>query len=110
MILIPVVTLNEEQKRSIRRLFGSFQRGDLQPRGHHRQFVADYRRHLDANAGRTSHFDDVDDSNAKTMLEEDLNNRLSGKLDSMISNPEFVNMLSFRKKLPAFDMKSELVL
>jgi hypothetical protein len=45
-----VVTLDERQKRSIRNLFGSFQRGDLQPKGHHQSFMLDYQRHLDANA------------------------------------------------------------
>jgi hypothetical protein len=42
------------QKVSIRRLFGSFQRGDLQPRGHHHRFMSDYRRHLEANATNSS--------------------------------------------------------
>ena len=45
-----VVTLDERQKISIRNLFGSFQRGDLQPKGHHHSFMLDYQRHLDANA------------------------------------------------------------
>ena len=45
-----VVSLDENQKRSIRSLFGSFQRGDLQPKGHHQTFMSDYRRHLEANA------------------------------------------------------------
>ena len=50
-----VVTLDSNQKRSIRKLFSNFQSQDLRPKeasnfGGQQSFISDYRRHLAANA------------------------------------------------------------
>ena len=103
-----VVTLDDGQKGSIRRLLGSFQKGDLQPCGHHQSFVADYRRHLEANASGSGRSSDIA-ADVDTSFDEQLNARLIRNLESMKSSPEFARMLSFRKKLPAFERRDALV-
>jgi hypothetical protein len=52
---LPVVTLDSNQKRSIRNLFSNFQSQDLRPKeaanfGGQQSFMSDYRRHLAANS------------------------------------------------------------
>jgi hypothetical protein len=70
---------------------------------------ADYRRHLEANASNASLATADADVNVATTSDHQLDSRLSEKLESMKTDSNFLRMLNFRKKLPAFKLKNDLV-
>ena len=117
------VTLTPSQKHSIRHLFSNFQQ-NFQTKESSTKFMSEYQRHLAANAAKEPNTTNamkeevVEDSwetldtslsVADVQQDDELDSSLATHLRAMQDNPAYLNMLKFRKKLPAFDKKTELV-
>ena len=86
--------------------------------------MSEYQRHLAANATKEPNTTNamkeevVEDSwetldtslsAADVQQDDEVDSKLATHLRAMQNNPAYLNMLKFRKKLPAFDKKTELV-